>query len=285
LSSILKALKKIEEESPPPETFSSLPKPIDSKQALNSRTRQRRRFRRMITFLILLLVIGVAAVILYGQRRIIIAKIFPPTTAGNSSPREADSSRKHGVYRAKIRTTSDKSAPLPAVENRQPKDQIKSAAIEGGTKKFQTNKPSYTSAAAANQREPKSSPLRAGANTTLKAKVISPPQKPPSLPGAAPVKESVTQQAKAPNAPAEAKSKKMLGKPPKVTYDRIEDSKLKLQALAWSEDDARRMAVINGQIVREGQSVEGYQVMQIREEDVVVNSGGKSWRLEFGLQQ
>ena len=72
---------------------------------------------------------------------------------------------------------------------------------------------------------------------------------------------------------------------PNVTYDRIEDAKLKLQALAWSDDDARRMAVINGRIVREGQSVDGYQVMQIREEDVVVNDGGKSWRLEFGLQQ
>jgi len=45
------------------------------------------------------------------------------------------------------------------------------------------------------------------------------------------------------------------------------------------------MAVINGRIVHEGESVDGYQVVKIREEDVILNQGGKSWRLEFGLQQ
>lgn len=63
------------------------------------------------------------------------------------------------------------------------------------------------------------------------------------------------------------------------------DSKLKLQALAWSDDAVRRMAVINGRIVHEGESVDGYQVVKIRAEDVIVNEGGKSWRLEFGLRQ
>ena len=45
------------------------------------------------------------------------------------------------------------------------------------------------------------------------------------------------------------------------------------------------MVVINGRIVHEGESVDGYQVLKIRREDVVVDQGGKSWRLEFGLQQ
>lgn len=63
------------------------------------------------------------------------------------------------------------------------------------------------------------------------------------------------------------------------------DSKLKLQALAWSDDTVKRMAVINGRIVHEGESVDGYQVVEIRAEEVIVNAGGKSWRLEFGLRQ
>ena len=54
--------------------------------------------------------------------------------------------------------------------------------------------------------------------------------------------------------------------------------------MAWSDDAARRMAVINGRIVHEGESVDGYQVLEIREEDVIVDAAGKSWRLEFGLQ-
>ena len=44
------------------------------------------------------------------------------------------------------------------------------------------------------------------------------------------------------------------------------------------------MAVINSRIVREGGSVDGYQVTQIRRQDVVVSDGKKSWRLEFGLK-
>ena len=70
-----------------------------------------------------------------------------------------------------------------------------------------------------------------------------------------------------------------------ATYAKLADSSLKLQALAWSSDAARRMAVINGRIVREGESMDGYQINQIRQEDVVVSDGRQSWRLEFGLKQ
>ena len=45
------------------------------------------------------------------------------------------------------------------------------------------------------------------------------------------------------------------------------------------------MAVINDRIIHEGESVDGLQVIKIRKEDVIVNNGGKTWRLEFGLQQ
>jgi hypothetical protein len=77
LSSILKALKKIEEESPAPQTFPTLPKPIDPKQALNAKTRKRWRLRKLIAFGLILLVIAVAAVVLFSRRQLIIAKILP----------------------------------------------------------------------------------------------------------------------------------------------------------------------------------------------------------------
>ena len=47
----------------------------------------------------------------------------------------------------------------------------------------------------------------------------------------------------------------------------------------------RRLAVINGRIVREGDSVEGYRITRIRQEDVVVTGANRSWRVEFDLQQ
>lgn len=65
------------------------------------------------------------------------------------------------------------------------------------------------------------------------------------------------------------------------TYAKLNDSKIKLQALAWFNDAARRIAVINGRIVREGESMDGYQISQIRQEDVVVSDGRQSWSLEF----
>jgi type II secretory pathway component PulC len=97
------------------------------------------------------------------------------------------------------------------------------------------------------------------------------------------VKKTVTPSINRPTAPATAAQKPVPTKP--RDYDRIDNSKLNLQALAWSDDAARRMVVINGRIVHEGESVDGYQVLKIRREDVVVDQGGKSWRLEFGLQQ
>jgi hypothetical protein len=45
------------------------------------------------------------------------------------------------------------------------------------------------------------------------------------------------------------------------------------------------MAVINGRIVHEGESMDGYQINQIRQEDVIVSDGTQSWSLEFGLKQ
>jgi hypothetical protein len=70
-----------------------------------------------------------------------------------------------------------------------------------------------------------------------------------------------------------------------VSYSRLEDASFKLQAIAWSTEAAKRLAVINGRIIREGESVGGYTVTQIRQEDVIVNDGSKSWLLEFGLKQ
>jgi MSHA biogenesis protein MshK len=291
LSSILKALKKIEEESPPPEAFPSLPQPIDSRKAINSKTKKRRRIRRTLTILFLLAVMVVAAGIFFSQRKMIIAKILPPAAPTNRSSRTAETAPANKVYKAKITSAPGKSAQMRPAENRQPINQTKSSKTRSIANKSQADKSSFPTGAAADQRESKSSPLRAsstprpGEEAQFNAKIENPLKKTPTLMSAVPAEKPDTRKTKVPIEPAAAATIKPARIPAKVTYDRIEDSKLKLQALAWSADDARRMAVINGRIVREGESVDGYQVMQIREEDVVVNDGGKSWRLEFGMQR
>jgi hypothetical protein len=57
---------------------------------------------------------------------------------------------------------------------------------------------------------------------------------------------------------------------------------LQLQAVSWSDIPSERVTIINGQILREGQGVDGYAVVQIRPEDVIVKNSGKLWKLSYG---
>jgi Type II secretion system protein B len=57
---------------------------------------------------------------------------------------------------------------------------------------------------------------------------------------------------------------------------------MQVQAISWSDRPTKRIAVIDGRIVREGQSVHAYQVIQIRPEDVIIEKSGKFWKLAFG---
>jgi hypothetical protein len=61
------------------------------------------------------------------------------------------------------------------------------------------------------------------------------------------------------------------GRAPEDNLSRLEDSKLKVMAIAWADDAARRLAIVNGHIVKEGESVEGFNVI------------GRSWRVELNL--
>lgn len=285
LSSILKALKKIEELTPP-ETFSSLPQPIDAKQALNSKTLKKRRIRKTLILLLLLAAAGTAAGVLFGQRRTIVAKIFPPAGSSNKRSSAADAAQPQRIYKAKISAASEKTARLRPVRAKQPQNSAKSSKSGGSANAFQADQPARPAGAAAAVRDSTTSPLRQQqARVRPKARVAKTPPQPSTAMGVKPVKESIARHDGAlvePDAPA---APKRSPEPAETVYDRVQDSNLKLQALAWSEDDTRRMAVINGRIVHEGESVEGYQVIQIREEDVVVHEGGKSWRLEFGAQR
>ncbi len=104
----------------------------------------------------------------------------------------------------------------------------------------------------------------------------------PSGSGRAPLRASTKQRSTGTPAPG-----KIAGGP-HARFDalsKINDSKLKLQAIAWSDDTARRLAVINNHVVREGETVDGFSITNIREDDVIVNDGTTSWRLEFSLNQ
>jgi hypothetical protein len=61
-------------------------------------------------------------------------------------------------------------------------------------------------------------------------------------------------------------------------------SDLKLQAISWSQNPANRIAVINGNILREGAILEAYSINRIAKDEVVVRKGAEEWKLVFNLK-
>lgn len=57
---------------------------------------------------------------------------------------------------------------------------------------------------------------------------------------------------------------------------------LQLQAISWSDIPGDRITIITGQILREGQAIEGYSVIEIRPDDVIVEKAGERWKLVYG---
>jgi hypothetical protein len=62
------------------------------------------------------------------------------------------------------------------------------------------------------------------------------------------------------------------------------EADLKLDALVWSSNPRSRFAVINGQIVRAGESVRGASITEIERDHVVLKSGNKTWELRLNIQ-
>lgn len=66
-----------------------------------------------------------------------------------------------------------------------------------------------------------------------------------------------------------------------ASMDRLEGAGFKIQAISWSENAGARLAVINNQVLREGDGIEGYHVSLINPDDIVLKRDGKSFRLDF----
>ena len=72
---------------------------------------------------------------------------------------------------------------------------------------------------------------------------------------------------------------------PQDAYARAEvlpKDALQLQAISWSDMPGERITIIAGQILREGQTIEGYSVIAIRPDDVILEKAGKWWKLVYG---
>jgi hypothetical protein len=102
LSSILKALKRVELQSSRSDPFFTMPKASDTKQAINSNSRRRWFRPGLITVFLVLLVIVMAAIILLSRRQPIITKKFPTGISEKQKENPASLLGKPNIFRAKI---------------------------------------------------------------------------------------------------------------------------------------------------------------------------------------
>jgi hypothetical protein len=72
---------------------------------------------------------------------------------------------------------------------------------------------------------------------------------------------------------------------PEATYANAQPlnaGRLRIQALVWAPNVEDRMAVINNHIVHEGEKVDGFTILAIGQDDVVVGEKGTPYRVAFG---
>jgi hypothetical protein len=272
LSTILKALKRIDQTTPPPDDLQSGLPGIDTKAAVRGRLYRIWLLRKVVLALILVAVVIAAGWLVYSQKDLLISKI--------GSKRRSD---KPPVFQAKIEPPSRQSqGPVPqqaASRNRQ----MMSSGVKLEREGISAERPPQASPQRPLEQKSQTNP-----RTTLTPQIQAPETKSSAkstISRRPAVKARSSDQGTIrPAAPAPAKRSKSRAGPAARSYPRLDDTKLKLQAIAWSNDASQRIAVINDRIVREGESVEGYSINQIRQEDVVVNDGSQSWQLEFGLR-
>jgi hypothetical protein len=64
---------------------------------------------------------------------------------------------------------------------------------------------------------------------------------------------------------------------------RSNQTNIELQAIAWSNDPKSRLAVINGRILRERESIDNVIVMHIGRDEVIFKKGREEWTQMFGF--
>jgi hypothetical protein len=285
LSTILKALKRIDQTAPPPEKIQSWPWQIDAKETVKTRLKKLRHHRNVYLALAFALICAAAGWFLISQNPLILKQIFSDSSSENSKlASRPPSSNKDPGFNSKSRQpspasvdlsekpsslTSKKRTPIPVIKKglKTTKPDRSSAPISKTPSRNRLAKKPTHYASNAQEKPVRTNPLKSMTpqpNAADPKKTLRP--NPNALPPSANKKTP---------SPAEGNSS---------YHSRLDDSKLKLQAIAWSNDAAQRIAVINGSIIREGGSVDGFSVTRIRQNDVIVNDGTKSWRLEFGLK-
>jgi hypothetical protein len=282
LSTILKALKQIDQTTPP-EDLQSWPPKIDTKETVKIRLQNIRLNRNVYLAALLTLIIVALGWLVYSQKDLLLAKISSDRISENDTLASSGTSENGPVYQAKIYPPKSKQTISSPKQGSSADMENKRAGMKYEPAQTQTDKQSGQLPKMSARQKSSKNPIFTAAgqaeslpkSPSSKSR-ISPSQRPDH-------KKTVRSKTRATVA-LPPKKTKSAPKQDSRSYRRLDESKLKLQAIAWSKDAAQRIAVINGHVVREGESVEGFSVTQIRQDDIIVNDGTESWQVEFRLK-
>ena len=281
MSTILKALKQVDQTAPPDDQ--SWPPEVDTKKTVKARVEKVRPNRKVYLTIALVVIIAAAGWFVYNQKDLLLARLSSDRALEKDKLTSSASSKKGPAHQAKINPSASKQTSRSAKAESPPNMGNQAAGMK--------QEPKQTGTAKQLRQLPKI-PVRKkiikplDVTTSGQSQPLPKPVQPKSRitrSQTANPRQPVRNQA-SPPVTSPAKRAKSPVKPASRSYRRLDDSKLELQAIAWSENAAQRIAVINNRVVREGESVEGFSVNQIRQDDIIVNDGTESWRLEFGLK-
>jgi hypothetical protein len=298
VSTILKALKKLEQERDA--LRPSGPLPVFSKPSTGDGMAQRWRQASRLTKWacgIGVLFVGLVLLYLYAPSRNERPLQTRHPALAHKPPPLASANPDRGVVRP---------APPPAERSPNAKRTAAPAQVDPGAQDRPPPSTDFRTPQPLPRRQPAAAPAKSFENSPSPEQGPAPERPagpseisrrdptlpPPVLPGRSPTPRSVdvaTRVEPARPAAGETATRNASAQSPKPsadTYDNsptLTDGRLKVHAIAWSAAVEDRMAVINSRVVHEGDSVDGFAVVAIRPEDVVVREKEKGlYRVVFG---
>ncbi len=258
MSSILKALKKLESESEVKVDIQPLAQQLDTKKVLKKRSEIFVLLQRMLVYLVAALVLITGGWVMFGH------KYFIDDNGGEVSI---------GI--------------LPNAQNKLNKQENQPQKLDAG-KPFQGSdqKAEIVLSQKEDDSEKKSTAslgrdLGVG-DKTDQEKIFYSEEKSLEV-----VEKETEQSSTVPASPADIgnfRVNESIVIREEKSLKRLDDSSMRLQAITWSNKPEDRFVLIDNIIVREGESVNGYFIERILEDYVEVKKGSGQWRIDFRLR-
>jgi hypothetical protein len=262
LSSILKALKKLEKqaknESPvrlgQEKNQEQLPRPQRIKDQL-------RLNKRYLIILAVLILVGIAGITLYPKirqhHRILTAKtkVAAQKEIRTKSPAHLLNKKPTVSNRAETKSPPPQNIKKPESARKE----VKSPPA-----------PIYTSRAAPSSGINNRTALPSKPVSGIHNRKVSPPK---------PVEKRTIKEQNIEQHKPHVKPERFA----RVPVKRSSETHVEIQAIAWAKDPKNRLAVINGLILRQGESIDNVMILDIGKDTVVFEKNRMEWKQMFGF--